>query len=145
MALVTVQAMAQDPERGLRKQERPERVQRHQDFTPEEMAALRTKQMVLDLDLSQSQQDKIYKINLERAKERKQGIEERKQQKKKAEDAKPSKEERLQRMNARLDRQIAIKKQMKDILNKEQYDKWSEKSARHRSKRKSAHKRKRKE
>lgn len=138
MALVTVQGMAQDKQRGKRIQDRGDRMERFQDFTPEEVAGLKTKKLTLELDLTDSQQDKIYAINLEQAKVRKEHGIARKKQKEKGENEKPSKEERLERMNERLDRQIAVKKKMKAVLDKDQYNKWSERSSRHRAK-KNAH------
>ena len=35
-------------------------------------------------------------------------------------------EQKMELKNARLDKQIAMKKKMKEVLNEEQYKKWSE-------------------
>jgi hypothetical protein len=145
MALITIQGMAQDRQREKRHQERKERMERFEEFTAEEMAELKTKKMTLDLHLNQSQQDRIHTLNLKQAKERKERMEQRKKHKANEGEARPSKEERLRRMHARLDQQIAINKQMKDILNEEQYDKWSAKRSRHHNRKRAMHKRKRKE
>ena len=79
--------------------------------------------MTLDLDLTEAQQERIQKINLENAKARKAKMEARKAKKEKESGGKPSKEERLLQMNERLDHQIATKKKMKTILNEAQYEK----------------------
>lgn len=100
---------------GKQNMERP-------DYTPEQIAELKTKKLTLMLDLNESQQQKINNLELESAKARKQMIENRKQ------GEKPSDEDRFERQNAMLDRQIAYKNSMKSILTKDQYEKW-EKSA----------------
>ena len=90
------------------------------DMTPEQVANLETKKMTLALDLTEKQQGQIQQINLEKAIDRKARMEERKERG----DAKPDADERYALMNERLDKQIAMKEQMKDILDKDQYDKW---------------------
>ncbi len=142
MVLVTIQATAQDKQKELRKEAHKERTHKLQDFSPEEVAALHTKQMTLDLDLTEAQQGKIQKINLENAKARKAKMEAHKAKKEKGSGEKPSKEERLQRINERLDHQIAAKKKMKGVLSEAQYEKWSKKSARMHSKKRSLQKHK---
>lgn len=94
------------------------------NLEPEEIATLQTKKMTLRLDLTDAQQDDIYKINLENAKLRKAHMAERKARKESGEATKPSKEERLARANKMLDHKIAMKAKMKNILNEEQYAKW---------------------
>ncbi|MBU2939709.1 hypothetical protein KO494_09180 [Lacinutrix sp. C3R15] len=110
LALVTIQVSAQEKREGR---------QRKADFSPEEIAQLQTKQMTLDLDLTDEQQEKIGAINLENAIARKAKMEARKKS-----DEKPSKEEMLKMKNERLDAQIETKRKMKSILNEEQYAKW---------------------
>ncbi len=92
-----------------------------QDLTPEEAAALKTKKMTLQLDLTSAQQSQIMKMNIEEAKERKAKRAEREKGK---ERAKLSKTERLSKMNSHLDKKIAAKKKMKSILNEQQFEKW---------------------
>ena len=145
MVLAAIQVTGQEKNEELQRDGHKERSHKLQDFTPEEAAALHTKQMTLDLDLTEAQQDKIYKINLENAKTRKVKTEARKTKKEKSSEEKPSKEERLKRMNEKLDHQIATKKKMKDVLNAEQYEKWSKKSARMHSKKRSSQKHKKKQ
>ncbi len=112
------------------------------DLAPEEMASLQTKKMTLALDLSESQQDDIYPILLENAKLRKAHMVERKAKRESGESTKPTKEERLTRTNAMLDRKIEVKAQMKKILDAEQYAKWEKIQAKRQEKMKAKGKKK---
>ena len=94
------------------------------EMTPEQVAILKTKKMTLALDLSADQQKEIQKLNLENAKEREALKLERKVKKEKAEQSKPSADERFDFQNERLDRMIAQKGKMKQILSEEQFQKW---------------------
>ncbi|MEW4924400.1 DUF4890 domain-containing protein [Algibacter sp. 2305UL17-15] len=118
------------------------RGQKAMDLAPEEMATLQTKKMTLLLDLNQSQQDDIYKINLENAKLRKAHMAERKAKREHAEATKPSKEQRLEMANKMLDHKIAMKAKMKNILNDEQYAKWEKAQAKRHAKMKGKAKKK---
>lgn len=115
IALITLNATAQEKERKGRKHNRT-------DFTPEQVATLKTKQMVLELDLTASQQKQIQKINLENAKERELRRDDFKKSKDVVKDR--SSEERFKLKNERLDKALAHKSEMKKILNKEQYERW---------------------
>ena len=125
LCMVGLTAMAQRGENGQRNGMK--------DLTPEQMATLQTKKMVLALDLSQDQQSKIQAINLEKAVARKAKWEERKALKENGEAKKPTSEERYTMQNARLDQMIAQQAEMKNILSAEQYSKW-EKMAQRRGK-----------
>lgn len=115
LALITAQfSYAQDQRKGSKLQ----------NLTADEIATLQTKKMTLFLDLNKSQQDDIYKINLENAKLRKSHIADRKAKKESGTTEKPSKEERLKKINNMLDHKIAMKAKMKNILNEEQYTRW---------------------
>lgn len=92
------------------------------DFTPEQIAELQTKKLTLALDLSESQQQRVLALNTANAKVRKQKMEAREAKKEKKE--KPTSEEKYALMNERLDAKIAHKQSMKQILSKEQYEKW---------------------
>lgn len=96
----------------------------HEKMTPEQMATLQTKKMVLALDLTQEQQTKIEKLNLENAKNRQAKIVQWKAEKESGEVKKSTAEDRFAMANDRLDHQIAMHKQMKQILNAEQFEKW---------------------
>ena len=123
LALIALKVTAQEKnERPNR--ERGEKMERYQGFSPEEMATLQTKKMTLHLDLNESQQKEIKKLNLENAAERKARMEAHKAQKESGNMEKPSKEARLEMMNERLDHQIETKAKMKKILNDDQFAKW---------------------
>lgn len=94
------------------------------DMTPEQIAILKTKKMTLALDLSEAQQKEIQKINLNNAIERKALMLERKAKREESKESKPSSDERFDIQNERLDRMIAQKGKMKQILSEEQFQKW---------------------
>ncbi|WP_250434577.1 hypothetical protein [Hanstruepera flava] len=123
LALITLQATAQE-RKDRQKMDKKERAERMSQYTPEEIAEIQTKQMTLQLDLSEAQQKQIMVINVENAKSRKAMMEKRQKAMEDKEKMELTKEDKLKIKNDMLDRQIAMKKQMKDILNKEQYEKW---------------------
>lgn len=106
IALISLQAVAQNQDK-----------KQMDTFSPEEMATIQTKKMTLLLDLNESQQMAIQKINLENAIARKARMEARNSEK-------PSPENRAESVNTRLDQRIAMNAKMKKILNDEQYAKW---------------------
>ncbi len=93
-------------------------------MTPEQTATLKTKKMTLALDLTDAQQKQIQTLNLENAKTRKAAMEKRKAQQESGESKKPTSDERYAMKNERLDRMIAQKTEIKDILSDEQFEKW---------------------
>ncbi|GAA4892910.1 hypothetical protein GCM10023311_16670 [Flaviramulus aquimarinus] len=122
IAFIGIQAIAQE-----QNNERPSKQERHQkmmNLSAEDMATLKTKKMTLFLDLNESQQAEIKKINLENATKRKAMMATRKAKKESDEAQKPSQEERFKMVNAKLDHQIAMKAKMRNILNEAQYTKW---------------------
>lgn len=154
IAIFTLNATAQQQKsqqkQGDRK-ERPQRINKFKDFTPEEMAELKTKKMTLDFNLTDAQKKEIYKLNLKEAQDRKQMMEERKAKMEKRKNSQSenegrgkgqenmrSKEERFNMANDKLDKQIAHKKEMQRILNKDQFEKW-EKVSKSRNKNRSKH------
>ena len=124
IAFVSLQVTAQENKREHHKGEQKERTQRNHDLTPEQMATLQTKRMVLNLDLTAAQQRDIQKINLVNAKERQAKREVHKNMRTNNKGEKPSQEARFNMANKRLDKQIALKKQMRSILSKEQFEKF---------------------
>ncbi len=120
-------------------QEKKHGKQNMQDYTPEEIAQLQTKQLTLDLDLTETQQKQVEALHLENAKARKEKQELRtKENIDKTSIKELSKEEKLQMKNDMLDKQIEMKKKMKEILNEDQYAKWekmSKEKKEHRKKR----------
>ena len=131
IALITVNATAQEQKREAQRKDRMERSQQFKDFSAEEIATLQTKKMALALDLTEDQQKEIKVIHLEQAKTRKTAMEARQKINEEDKEAKPTKEERFNRANAQLDIKLAIKAKMKRILSKEQFEKWERSNARH--------------
>lgn len=99
------------------------------DLSPEQIATIQTKKMTLALDLNESQQTKVKTILTKDATARKAKMEDRKASK---EDGKKvlTSEEKYTKQNARLDYQIARKKEMKSILTADQFEKWEKMSHR---------------
>jgi protein CpxP len=122
VALLALQVTAQEQQRE--RSNKQGKSLKMMDLSAEDAAALQTKKMTLHLDLNKSQQAEIKKINLENATKRKAMMAERKARKKSGEIQKPTQEQRLKMLNTKLDRKIAMKAKMKNILDKEQYAKW---------------------
>ncbi|GGZ91513.1 hypothetical protein [Algibacter mikhailovii] len=120
IAFLGLQAMAQEP----KKEGRKHHSKMIKDLSAEQIATLKTKKMVLFLDLNETQQGKIQAINLENATKRKAMMAEHKAKKENGTAEKPTNEERYAMAISKLDHKIAMKAKMKDILNKEQYTKW---------------------
>ena len=93
------------------------------DMSPEQVAILKTKKMTLALDLTTAQQKEIQELNLENAKERQALMLERKLEKEEGR-PRPSADERFEFQNEKLDRMIAQKGKIKQILSEEQFQKW---------------------
>ena len=109
--------MAQNPQLDKREHKK-EMHQKMSDLTPEQVAAIRTKQMTLHLDLNKSQQLQIEKMELERAKKRKEKMATRKKRNELTAD-----EIAANKMEM-LDDKIATKKMLKSILTEDQFQKW---------------------
>ena len=122
VALLALQVTAQEQQRE--RSNKQGKSLKMMDLSAEDAAALQTKKMTLHLDLNKSQQAEIKKINLENATKRKAMMAERKARKESGEIQKPTQEQRLEMLNTKLDRKIAMKAKMKNILDKEQYTKW---------------------
>ena len=122
VALLALQVTAQEQQRE--RSNKQGKSLKMMDLSAEDAAALQTKKMTLHLDLNKSQQAEIKKINLENATKRKAMMAERKARKESGEIQKPTQEQRLEMVNTKLDRKIAMKAKMKNILDKEQYAKW---------------------
>lgn len=122
VALLALQVTAQEQQRE--RSNKQGRSLKMMNLSAEDAATLQTKKMTLHLDLNKSQQAEIKKINLENATKRKAMMAERKARKESGEAQKPTQEQRLEMVNTKLDRKIAMKAKMKNILNEEQYAKW---------------------
>lgn len=120
--IMSTLSFAQPPQRddGMRP-----KMNKMAELSAENRATLLSKKMTLKLDLSQEQQAKVYQLFLEKFQKRKDS-EHHKQE------TKLTKEMRFETLNKRLDQQIALKAEMKSILTKEQYARWSKMSARKR-------------
>ncbi len=94
------------------------------DLTPEQIATLQTKKMILALDLSTAQQEEIQKLNLAEAKFHQGKREARKEVTEKGTAEKRSTADRYERINERLDNAIVRKGKMKEILTEAQFEKW---------------------
>jgi len=123
LALVTLQVSAQHKKEGHKKGDKMERMN---DYTPEQIAELQTKKMTLHLDLNEAQQQKVMALNLQNASDRKAMVEAKKQMTEKSDGQEMPKEDKLKMKNDMLDKQIAMKQKMKDILDEKQYAKWEE-------------------
>lgn len=127
--LCTLNVAAQeDTERRGKREKGKHQKEFLQSLTPEQHATLQTKKLTLALDLSEKQQRQVLSLQTEVATNRKAKMEARKAKKEKGE--KPTQEERYQMMNERLDAQIVYKKNMKDILTNDQYERWEKMQAR---------------
>jgi hypothetical protein len=135
LALITLQATAQEKRTDGPQKERKDRAEQFQNLSAEDIATLQTKKMTLHLDLNASQQEEVQKLNLETATAMKAKMEARKAAKENGAE-RPSQEDRVKMMNERLDHQIAMKAKMKNILNEEQYAKWEKAQMRMASKEK---------
>lgn len=120
---------------GMYAQKEKSRQHYVKDFSAEQQAVLKTKKMALELDLNETQQNQILELNKKWAAEREKNMAAHK-------DIKPeemSSTDRFNMMNAKLDTQLAHQKQIKKILNSEQYENWKE-SIKRRGNQRSYHK-----
>ena len=98
------------------------------DLSTEQQAILKTKKMALHLDLNDTQMKQMMEVNKKWAIER-----EKKMAEFKAENTETlSPTDKFNRMNSKLDSQLAFQKEVKKILNDDQYELWK-KSARHKT------------
>lgn len=94
----------------------------HEPLKPEQRAELRAKEMTLELSLTEKQQKEVKSLFLEQSKKAEQFKVQRKAntEKRKAITA----DERFTMRSKMLDEKIAMQKEMKKILNAEQFSKW---------------------
>jgi hypothetical protein len=88
----------------------------------EQQTELAVKQMTLALDLSAKQQKQIMPLMKAQAARKKEAIDKKKQMKKR--NSEPSADEIFTLKSKILDHKIAMKNGMKDILNKDQFEKF---------------------
>lgn len=136
LALFTLNGIAQEKEK---RSDRKDRSELRMQMTPSNIADLKSKKLTLRLDLTDAQQKKVHSIFLNEAKAN-EGL---RQKHKAAEGEKrerPSQEDFLKMQNIRLDQQIEMKREMKTILNAEQYAKFEKMKPRKHKKRGNDHK-----
>ena len=116
----TLTTQAQKKER----KERKERTERREKIklSTEQQVDLAVKKMTLKLDLTEKQQREIKPLIAAKVKGRKAAMEKRKEFKKAGK--KPTSDELYAVKSKMLDNQIAAKNKMKNILNKEQFEKF---------------------
>ena len=102
-----------------RNRETPPPMDKMADMPAENIATLMSKKMTLQLDLSESQQAKVYDLILANT------VQKKAQRANRAE-GKPSKKMHFEMQNKMLDNKIAFNKTMKSILNDTQYTLWKE-------------------
>ena len=96
--------------------------QNRRQFTVEQNTELAVKRMTLALDLNEKQQNQIKPLLMTQAAQRKTAME--KMKKARENKQKPSEEELFTMRSQQLDNQIAMKKSMKEILTKEQFEEF---------------------
>lgn len=101
-------------------QHRP--MKRKPNFTIEQKASLAVKKMTLALDLTAKQQKEVSPLLAAQIQEREAAMKQRMEARKTGK--RPSKDELFAMQSKRLDNQIAFKNRMKNILDKEQFEKF---------------------
>ena len=139
--VISTVTFGQEDHKEKREHHKKGKMEMMKDLSPEQMATLRTKKMILALDLTKAQQEKMHALHLEGAKARKEHMKKRAENRG-AEKPKLSSEEKYQKMNSVLDRKIEMKSKMKSILTQEQFQKWERSQKQSRNKKKKHHMRK---
>ena len=103
-------------------QQNRENARKRTQMTSEQSATLQSKKMALHLDLDKNQQAAIYELMKKNADERQLKREEFREKRQKGDAL--TNDERFQIQNDRLENQLEQKAAMKDILSKEQFEKW---------------------
>ncbi|AUC86143.1 hypothetical protein CW731_13005 [Polaribacter sp. ALD11] len=106
----------------LSTQAQKKRGHKRPQLTTEQQTDLTVKRMTLALDLSERQQNQMKPIITSKVVEKKALMEKRKEARKN--DKRPSSDEIYAMKSKMLDNRIAMKNSMKDILNKEQFEKF---------------------
>jgi periplasmic protein CpxP/Spy len=109
---------------GMSAQKIPNAHQRERmsNFTSEQQATIKSKQMALHLDLNKQQQKQVYSLILKQKKD----VEKLRKKRREAfiEDTRPTKEQQFNRLNKGLDAKLAFQNKLKNILNDKQYAQW---------------------
>ncbi|MFP2997103.1 hypothetical protein ABN763_14395 [Spongiivirga sp. MCCC 1A20706] len=131
LALLTVSSISVAQHRKGQHQEKKASV--FEKFTAEQIATINSKRMTLQLDLTDKQQKAVEALELKEAQFKKTKMASRKQEK--SDNKTLSDEERFNRINERLDRQISYKNNLKDILDDDQFAQWKEEMERRKMRR----------
>ena len=94
------------------------------NLTIEQQVTIKVKKMTLELELTEAQQNKLIPVLTKHITERKAQLDKRK--KEKGEEKKIEVNDRFQIANKILDRKIIFQKEMKTILNEEQFNRFKE-------------------
>jgi len=105
--------------------QRGEHSKMHQ-LSVEQIATLQTKKLTLALDLNETQQRSVQKLNEENAQLKKEKLEARKAARETSERKEPNSDEKFKHQLERLDKAIAHKAKMKDILSEDQFEEWEQ-------------------
>lgn len=106
----------------LTSQAQQKRKQKKPNLTIEQKANLAIKKMTLALDLSNKQQSQIKPLLMAKMKDRQEHMKKRKEARKNKK--RPTADEIYAMKSEQLDKQIMMKNKMKDILNKDQFEKF---------------------
>lgn len=100
--------------------QRPEkRMEVRESMTPQQEASIKSKKMALELDLTEKQQDEVYKLLVDQATNRPAKLSKEERQK-------MTQEARLTLTENRLQEQIDFKRDLKEVLSMEQYEQFEE-------------------
>lgn len=123
LALTSSVAFAQHGGRGYHKQD-GHRAELLKELSVEQLAQLETKKLTLALDLNAAQQQEMLKVQTTIAQDKKAMFAEREARKAANETQKLTADQRFEKMDAALDKKIAIKTEIKAILSAQQFEKW---------------------
>lgn len=121
--VISFGGFAQKTERKQKKQQM-ERYEIAKNLSAEEMAALRTKKLTLQLDLTDSQQQSIKALLVNQISDRKEKMQNRPKNGIIKDSANASTQDYYKMKSQRLDQQIAFQNKMKTILTDTQFDTW---------------------
>lgn len=125
LAFISVNVMAQEQKNEIKVYELNKKHRAAQDFSPEQMATIKSKKMALEFDLSDEQQQQVKGLFLKQTKTREIQKENLKKHLETAKKNNLSKEERYKMLNSQLDNKLDMKAEMKAILTEGQYEKWN--------------------
>ena len=120
LALCTFSGFAQEKEEQADRTSMLKKRMTRSNYSPEDRAQIQTKQMTLQLDLTEQQQQQVNEVLVSHFTENEGKFRADKKKNKEMTD-----EERKNMKLAILDSHIALKEKMKSILNDEQYEKYS--------------------